>query len=53
MNALIEKHCVLIGLLAVLIGGATVNPYLKTVVEVAWMWVCAAAGLVLSLVLGV
>lgn len=53
MNAFIERNCAYFGLLAVLIGGATVNPYLKTVVEVAWMWVCAAAGLVLSLVLGV
>ena len=53
MNAFIERNCAYFGLLAVLIGGATVNPYLKDFFEFLFMWVCAGAGLVLSVVLGV
>lgn len=53
MNAFIERHYLLLGLAFVLAGVSTVNPHLQTILEAVWMAVCAAAGLVLSLVLGV
>lgn len=53
MNAFIERNSAYFALLAVLIGGATVNPHLQTFLEAVWMVVCAGVGVVLTLVLGV
>jgi len=53
MNAFIERHYLLLGLACVIAGVSTVNPHLQTLIEAVWMAVCAAAGVFLSLVLGV